>query len=121
MHLSAGMRVPARIGAAALLLGAAVFVAATLPGRAAVEARPPAVEICVDFLSANTLALRAEVPVDTVLAACGEDGVTSAALSEETIGQYTPDPSFMRRRYGLAGGVARVSLARVHELDPAVE
>lgn len=106
MHLSAGMRVPARIGAAALLLGAAVFVAATLPGRAAVEARPPAVEICVDFLSANTLALRAEVPVDTVLAACGEDGVTSAALSEETIGQYTPDPSFMRRRYGLAGGVA---------------
>lgn len=105
MNLPAQMRLSAPVGAAALLLVSAGFTALTMPGRTAVEARPPAVEICVDFSSANVLALRAGVPVGVVLAAVRDEGVSSVVLSEETIGQYTPDAAFMRGRYGLSGGV----------------
>lgn len=106
MGLPVWMRVPARIGAAAALLAAAGFAAVTLLARTVVEARPTAVEICVDFSSVNALALRAGVPVAAVLAVVRDEGAASVALSEETLGHFVPGAAFMRRRYGLAGGVA---------------
>ncbi|MCX5778919.1 MAG: DUF5693 family protein [Elusimicrobia bacterium] len=92
----------ARYALFGVILAATVIVGTTIVKRISIESRVAPVEICLDFNAANIVALRCGIPITTVLAAAHDQGVSSALLSEESLGQVVQLSDSQKSRYGIS-------------------